>query len=104
VAVDAQNVYWTDGDARKVQMAPKNGGGPVTTLVADEEGPPVAIAVDDVNVYWGSDGGHGGIRKASKCGGPAHQAAGGMGVFGIVPFQGNVYWNDNTSALFRVAQ
>jgi hypothetical protein len=102
VAVDRWNVYWTDTEGRAVQMAPKQGG-PVTTLAAQERAP-VEIGLDDLNVYWGAEGGDPGMRKVSRCGGDARQAADGDAVGGIVVWKGNVYWNDVLTGLFRVAQ
>jgi hypothetical protein len=105
VAVDDVNVYWTTGGAgRTVQMTPKQGGAPVITLATEETDAAVTIAVDDVNVYWGGGGGSFGFKKVPKCGGDKRQAAGGTSVFGIVPWMGNVYWNDSMSKILRVAQ
>jgi hypothetical protein len=51
IAVDFQNVYWTEGDAvLKVPSA----GGAVTTLTAGAA-LPVSIAVDATSVYWGTN-------------------------------------------------
>jgi hypothetical protein len=103
VAIDDTNVYWTTGPDKRIQMTAKQGGGPVVTLATDGA-PTIAIAVDEVNVYWGGDGGSGGVRKVAKCGGELRMVAGGNGVFGIVTWMGNVYWNDNMSEIFREAQ
>jgi hypothetical protein len=104
VGVDERNVYWSAGSTGMVQTAPKQGGGPTVTLATDKGGPAVVMAVDEVNVYWGGDGGTSGFKKVPKCGGEPRFAAGGSSVFGIVPWLGNVYYSDSASGIFRVAQ
>ena len=51
-ASTSTNVYWTDqGNPGFVKQAPVSGAGPITTL-AQNEGAPYGIAVDDTDVYW----------------------------------------------------
>jgi hypothetical protein len=64
LAIDATNLYWIDDSG--VMAASLSGGAP-TMLAAD--GPtPMAIAVDDANVYW-TNGERGTVKSVPKAGG-----------------------------------
>jgi hypothetical protein len=54
IAVDANNVYWTNAGDGTVQRAPKEGG--PTTPISSGESEPLGIAVDDTGVYWTNRG------------------------------------------------
>jgi outer membrane protein assembly factor BamB len=51
IALDAQNVYWTNYGSGEVRKVAKSGGPPVT-LYAAKNTNPWGIAVDANNVYW----------------------------------------------------
>lgn len=50
LAIDAANVYWTDGSSGEVKSVPKTGGAAVT--LASNEQWPGNVAIDETNVYW----------------------------------------------------
>lgn len=55
VALDANNVYFTDGNPDPVGMilaCAKSGCGSTPTVLASGLGAPAAIATDGINVYW----------------------------------------------------
>jgi hypothetical protein len=78
IAVDDENVYWTEigdtfangqvvSDAGSVRKAPKRGG--AVTTVADHQSFPSAIAVDGRAIYWATQGataGQGHIAQLAK--------------------------------------
>lgn len=87
VAVDADNVYWTEyGVGGKVRKS-AFGSGTVTTLVSQEDyaGP---IAVDSTDVYWL---GGGALKKIGKNGGTVTILATGPG-YNLALDATNVYW------------
>jgi hypothetical protein len=72
IAVDANNVYWTnqgvcpdDGGpcSGAVMKVPVTGGTPVT--LASGEYSPTSIAVDDTSVYWLNQAGPGGTANGA---------------------------------------
>jgi hypothetical protein len=104
VTVDGVNVYWADGGTHSIQMAPKQGGGPVTTLAMHMNAlqVPVAVAVSDYDVYWTLAGGNIGFYKVPRCGGDVrvlNSTASGN----IVVAKGLVYWSSD-GGVFRIAQ
>jgi hypothetical protein len=87
VAVDADNVYWTEyGIGGKVRKS-AFGSGTVTTLVSQEDyaGP---IAVDSTDVYWL---GGGALKKIGKNGGTVTILATGPG-YNLALDATNIYW------------
>jgi streptogramin lyase len=64
VAVDAQNIYWTDGLKLGVFSLPLTGD-TVTTL-ATNQSRPHDIAVDATGVYWGNDSDPGSVMRVAK--------------------------------------
>lgn len=65
IAVDAQNVYWSDTSDNAIRAIPR-GGGPVVTL-ASAQADPARIALDSTYVYWSNSTG-GTIFRAPKDG------------------------------------
>lgn len=63
VAVDADNLYWTDR-AGDVKWAPLSGD-PVSTLATDAQ-TPNGIAVDANTVYWVDNVANGAVMKVAK--------------------------------------
>jgi hypothetical protein len=104
MAVDAENVYWTNSDfgdltVRKVPIA----GGPATILASYQHAGP--IAVDSTSVYFasfvpGSPGGAKGtsaLRKVPLGGGATVTLASEPGcAFAIAVDATNLYWLDDT--------
>lgn len=68
VAVDAQNVYWIEGEGTIAQGAvaavPKSGG--MVSVLAPGLSDPSAIAVDDSGIYFNNPAGGGNIEKIAK--------------------------------------
>ncbi|MDB4955590.1 MAG: putative secreted protein [Myxococcales bacterium] len=65
LAVDAQNVYWTDWQLGTVWRAPIAGGDPVA--IGTNQRLPDGIAVDASAIYWTSyDGTYGNIIRCAK--------------------------------------
>jgi hypothetical protein len=65
IAVDSNNVYWTDVANGTIDMAPV-GGGPSVTLATGQVSP-LAIATDGSYVYW-VDGGLGTVMRCAVTG------------------------------------
>jgi len=96
IALDANNIYWTDNRDGTVMKAPLSGGTP--TLIASGQNFPFGIAVDSQNVYWTNNGGNtgGSVMKAPIGGGEATVIASGQNFpMGIAVDQTNVYWTNN---------
>jgi hypothetical protein len=91
LAVDAKNVYWTNGDGT-VMVASKTGGD--ARVFADGQGGAWDIAVDDSGVYWTTQGPSGTIAMCAATG-----CAGGVTVlakqnepYGITLDDSAIYW------------
>jgi hypothetical protein len=65
LALDTNDVYWTDSSAGTVEAIPKVGGTVLT--LAQGQYAPLGIAVDDTYVYWGNNLG-GAIMRTPKDG------------------------------------
>lgn len=102
IALDAVNVYWTNGgmcagagvtcagDGGTVMSVPLDGGN-VATLVAGQSGP-FAVAVNATSVYW-TDYNAGTVMKAPLDGGaPSTLASGQASPSRIAVDAANVYW------------
>jgi hypothetical protein len=55
IAVDAANVYWTEGGSGKVMKVSTSGGTPST--VASNQSAVLSLAIDSQNAYWTAGGG-----------------------------------------------
>jgi hypothetical protein len=105
VARDA-NVYWVDSaidtqSAGSVKTAPIAGGCP--TILASGQNRPLAIAVDDTDVYWtvlgtpdasGKPLANGGILRVSRGGGSVVTLASASSPGDLVVNNGMVYWTE----------
>src|SRR5262249_6845382 len=97
IAVDANDVYWTDADGTvmKVPIA----GGAATAIVSGQQDP-MAITLDGTNVYWtclgfwgGKDPPNGTVMKMPIAGGPPVLLAyGQINPMGIAVDATDVYW------------
>jgi hypothetical protein len=99
VAVDSANVYWTNdgapsGSVRRVPI----GGGPVTTLADDQDGPS-SIAVDGANVYWTNSNGGTVMRVATSGGALTTLASGLTHPSGIAVDATSVYWGTHDAVM-----
>lgn len=97
VAVDDNNVYWTnnyggDTGVRKHELATST-----TTVLASMQGFPFAIAVDGSNVYW-SNLDNGTLMSVPIAGGaPAVIAAGQGRITDIAIDESGIYWVDSAN-------
>ncbi len=101
IAVDANNVYWTENSFNGQVMQAPVGGGTVTTLAALRDYP-YAIAVDATTVYWQDDVANmavpiGGGTAVTIAAIPS--LGGGQGQGGLALDPSSLYWtNDNEYA------
>jgi hypothetical protein len=65
LALDTNNVYWTDSSAGTVNAVPKTGG--TVLVLAQNQSKPMGLAVDDSYAYWSNNLG-GAIMRAPKDG------------------------------------
>jgi hypothetical protein len=106
IAVNANSVYWGDGNARVVQT-PLGGGGSVT--LASMQNDPMGVAVDDTDVYWTVFYG-GAVVKAPLSGGTPTTLVSNLTVYalGIAVDATSIYWaaaDANTvGSLMRLAK
>ena len=98
IAVDATNIYWTDGivygpgtaDLRQMPV----GGGPATTLASSSSATFSAIAVSATTVYWVDD--NAGSLMSIPIGGGTLTTLISVGApSGLVVDGTNVYWSNN---------
>src|ERR1700682_157325 len=96
IAVDANNIYWTnnlDGTVMKVPIA-----GRTPTIIASGQSFPFGIAIDDTYVYWTNNGTNAGgtVMKAPIAGGSVTTLASGQNFpLGIAVDGTSVYWTNN---------
>ena len=114
VALDANNVYFTDGNPAQLGMilaCAKSGCGATPTVLASGLDAPIAIATDGINVYWTEKGpdfvagapvtGAGLVRKCavSGCGNAPTNIATGLTAPGALALDdANVYWTEGGTA------
>jgi len=104
IALDANNVYFSDLMAGAVLMAARGGGAPVQ--IASGQSLPFVIAVDATSVYWANEGtaannfSDGAIMKVALGGGtPVTLASGQSDVEDLAVDATSVYWaNQGTAA------
>jgi hypothetical protein len=103
VAVDSENVYWTNGGglASDVMKMGKLGG--IVTPIASAEREPGAIAVDDASVFWTTVGNC--VRRVSKSGGaPAPVGSAGCVARDVAVDSTSIYWTDDTGNVKKVGK
>jgi hypothetical protein len=114
VALDANNVYFTDGNPLQLGMilaCAKSGCGATPTVLASGLDAPIAIATDGINVYWTETGpdvvagapvtGAGLVRKCAVAGcgnAPTNVATGLTGPGALALDDANVYWTEAGTA------
>jgi hypothetical protein len=64
-AVSATTIFWADEGAGRVMACPITGCGEAARTLAEDQGSPVAVAVDEVAVYWVNVAG-GTVMKIAK--------------------------------------
>lgn len=104
IAVDANNVYWSDTTDNTIRAIPKSGGTVVT--LAKQQAYPLRVALDDTYVYWANNGGST-VMRAPKDGseGPSLVAianapwGGTLPPLGIVVIGSNVYFTASTELM-----
>jgi sugar lactone lactonase YvrE len=96
LALDAVSLYWTDSapfypsPTGLIMKVSKAGGMPVK--IADAQGDPLGLAVDDTYVYW-VNGDVGTIVRAPKDGGLSEVLAGGQTYVTAIAIDDNaIYW------------
>jgi len=92
IALDANDVYWTDSYDGRIMTVPKSGGTPVQLAIGHC---PHGVAVDATNVYWADNCGTG-VMKVPKAGGaPTQVTAVALPPWGVAVDASNVYFTTN---------
>jgi hypothetical protein len=95
LAIDATNVYWTDGSVSGRIMKAPRGGGAFTTLASAQD-TPVALTVDTTDVYWLNGSSFAAVMSVPIDGGTPTTLASGLAVpTAIAVDDTSVYWVDN---------
>jgi hypothetical protein len=113
VALDTNNVYFTDGNPEigMVLACAKSGCGTAPTVLASRLYAPIAVATDGIDVYWTEAGGYfaagapvtgtGLVRKCAVrgCGNAPTNVATGLTSPGAIALDdANVYWTEGGTA------
>jgi hypothetical protein len=113
LALDTDNVYWTDFQANingegSINKVTKTGTNATTLAKSDSE--PTCIAVDGSFVYWGTFGRlgrgvYGAVMRVSKTGGEAKVLATGQDrVSSIAVDDANIYWTTFGGNVVKLAK
>jgi hypothetical protein len=99
LAIDAANVYWTDGGTSGSVYKCALAGCTTPTALATAQGVPLGIAVDATSVYWTNLTG-GTVMKCAVggCGGAPTQLALSNAPRAIAVDPMNVYWGDTMAS------
>jgi hypothetical protein len=68
LAVDSENVYWTNFDDGTIDSCNINGCGGMPTTLASGQSSPIGIAIDTTNVYWVNSGTNGSVSTCPLTG------------------------------------
>jgi hypothetical protein len=92
IAVDSDNVYWTEYLPHLAKMAAKRAGARAIT-VASLMGQPMAIAAHGTFVYWAEQFANEGVRRFSRCSGEIRQVASAPNVMDVLIRDGYLYFS-----------
>ena len=104
IAVDAQNVYWTNQVGGQIMRCAIRGCDGQPTMLASGQSYPSAIAVDGTSIYWANGGLTGKDGQIMKCardgcnGAPTVLASGQPSPYGIAVDATSVYWTNRGAA------
>jgi hypothetical protein len=100
LAVDSNNVYWTNYDGGTVMQCATGGCGGTPKVLASSQGTPQGIAVDASYVYWAANG-TGTVRRCPIGGGdggpPTTIASSLIAPVDVAVGGGNVYFTDQSA-------
>lgn len=99
IALDANNVYWTNLSSGEIRACAKSGCNNTPTTLASNQQTPYAVATDGSNVFWTSYQGAA-VRfcAVGGCGGTPTTLAGNQtGALGVALDSSNVYWTNYTT-------
>ena len=101
LALDATDVFWADdGAPPAVRLVGKSGGATRSAAVVDPAKAPVAVALDDANVYFATKDGD--VRQVPKAGGDVVVLATGQAdVTALVVDAEGVYWSVRSPGVVR---
>jgi stigma-specific protein Stig1 len=102
IAVDSTNVYWADTGAGTIESCPIAGCNGTPTPLASGQAQPNQVAVTGGNVYWTNTGAGGQLMfcASSSCT-PKPFGPAANGTYALATDSKNVYWSDETSALYE---
>jgi hypothetical protein len=93
LAVDANNVYWTNSGSNEVMQAKLDGSSPVT--LATGQSVPFSVKVAGGFVYWGSHSATGVLRKTPIGGGVITDVANSAAVREICIGANDIWWTND---------
>jgi len=99
LAIDANDVYWTEDNSGMIRSVPKNGGN--TTTLASGQGGLGCIATDGAHVYWGAQT-DAAIRRTFAGEPVLTLATGETTTSSIAVDASRVYWSSSTAILATV--